>query len=450
SAGCVNIINTKTGKVRFITDQDGLPSNTTMSVEKDRNGIVWVGMMNGICRLNVEKNLITYYDRRDGIIYDKFTLAGVKELSDGRLIYFTPHNFLVFDPMRFRQEVAPPRSWITGFRVGNTSHSVDSLMQAGRAVLRYNNSSFAVNFSAMTYLPQQKVHYYYMLEGLDDDWIRTDRPIEAIYNYLPPGEYTFKVKSENADGRPSPVIASLPVFVRPPFWKTWWFYSLIILDVILVLYLIDRERMKKLRSMQQLRTSIAGNLHQEINTTLNNINVLSEIAKIKADRNVEQSKEFIDQISDKSRYMIESMDDMLWSIHPENDSMKKTLARIKEVTEGMQADYDADIDLIVDNRLQSLQLDMKIRHELYFYYKEAMSFILQHSQCNQKFVNINLVRSRLMLEILSECGKGEMNFEEQFRNVVQKRVEAMNGTIEVTSDPKSFVAVLTVNIRAAQ
>ena len=84
-----------------------------------------------------------------------------------------------------------------------------------------------------------------------------------------------------------------------------------------------------------MRRQIAGNLHQEISRTLNNISVLSEIAKIKADKNIEQSKEFITQISTKSSYMMEAMDDMLWSIDPQNDSMKKTILRIKELTDGI-------------------------------------------------------------------------------------------------------------------
>ena len=67
----------------------------------DKKGILWVGMTNGICRINLVKKLATYYDRRDGIAYDKFNMAGVQELSDGRVVFYTDHNFLVFDPENF-------------------------------------------------------------------------------------------------------------------------------------------------------------------------------------------------------------------------------------------------------------------------------------------------------------------------------------------------------------
>jgi ligand-binding sensor domain-containing protein/signal transduction histidine kinase len=447
SAGCLNIINTRTNKVSFITTEDGLPSHTTESVEKDENGIVWIGMTNGICRLNLERKVLSFYDRRDGIVYDKFEMAGAKELSDGKLAFFTDHNFLVFNPRKFGQEYMPPRTYITAFKLGGQSLSTDSILHEKRAVLKYNNTSISISFSALTYLQQQKVHYYYMLENLDDEWIRIDRPVEVTYNYLPPGNYTFKVKSENADGIMNPDITALAIVVRPPVWKTWWFFSLIALLIIGILYLLDKERMKRRKSLLQVRSQIATNLTSEVSATLNNINVLSEIAKIKADKNIEQSKDFIDQISDKSRYMIEAMDDTLWSIDPKNDSMKQTILRIKELTDGIRAAYGVEIDLIVDNKVQSLELDMKIRHEFYFFYKESMNFIVKNLHCRQAFVNINRVRSRLMIEILSECNEVMTGCETSFRQEIMKRVKALPSSIDVIADHKSFSVILYVEVK---
>jgi hypothetical protein len=447
TAGCINIVNTKTNKISFITAEDGLPSNTTESVERDETGIVWIGMANGICRLNLQKKLTTYYDRRDGIPYDKFNMAGVRELSDRRIVFFTDHNFLVFDPTLFVVQNQPPKPAITSFTLAGQSLTPDLLQGEKNITLKYNNTSIVVGFSGLSYLQQRKYHYYYMMEGLENDWIHTDRPIQAIYNYMPPGNYKFKVRSENADGVLSEEMASIPIVVRSPFWETWWFYSLVILTIILVLYLFDRERLKKRRSLELVRTQIADNLHDEINSELNSINVLSEIAKIKADRNIEQSKDFIDQISNKSRYMIESLDDMLWTIHPENDSMEDTIVRIREVTDNIMAANNVNVDLIFDRQLQSLTLDMVMRHELFFLYKEAILFLIQNNSCDQVFVNFKLTNSRLLLEILSECGKNHENFEKLLLNKVQKRVSSLNGTIEVEADGRSVSLLLLMPVK---
>jgi hypothetical protein len=320
-------------------------------------------------------------------------------------------------------------------------------MREGRAVLSYDNTSIRIDFSVLSYLQQTKVHYYYKLEGVDKEWIHSDKPMEAIYNYLPAGYYTFKVKSENTDGVSSKEMASLSIVVRPPFWNTWWFYGLVILMIIAILYIIDRERMNKRASIRQMRRQIAGNLHTEISNTLNNISVLSEIAKIKADKNIEQSKEFIGQISNKSRYMMEAMDDILWSIDPQNDSMRKTVLRIKELTEGMRTSYSVDIDLIVDHKVQTLELDMKLRHDLFFFYKDSMKFLLDNICCRQIFVNINQVKSKMLIEILSECDQLTEDFKAKFKKLILKRAEALGGILDVIADNKTFSVVLYVNLK---
>jgi ligand-binding sensor domain-containing protein len=446
TAGCINIINTRTNKVRWINTDDGLPGNHAVSVQRDRYGVLWVGMTNGICRVNLERNVISFYDRRDGLSYDKLVPAGVSHLSDGRILFFTEHDFIAFDPNNFGQQVMPPRPYITSFKLDDEFLSMDSLFRENRIVLKYDNTSIAIGFSALSYLQQRKVHYYYMMEGLDKDWIHSDRPMEAIYNSLPSGDYVFKVRSENADGMISEEIASIAVIVRLPFWRTWWFLSLIGLLFILILYLIDKERVKRRESLVNVRRQIRANLKEEVSTTLNNINVLSEIAKIKADKNLIQAKEFIDQISEKSRYMDEVLEDTLWSIDPANDSMKKFILRIRELTEALKTLHGIEIDLIVDNKVQSMELDMKLRYELLFFYKEAMSFIVQNIYCDQLFVNINKTKSKLYIEILSEHGSEDEGFEINFQNAVSKRVNALPASLDVLSDSKSFSAVLYVNV----
>ena len=81
--------------------------------------------------------------------------------------------------------------------------------------------------------------------------------------------------------------------------------------------------MKRIRSTQQIRSEIGFNLATDVTTTLSNINLMSEMAKRKADNDIERSKELIEQISEKSNNMITALDDMLWSIDPSMIKWKK-------------------------------------------------------------------------------------------------------------------------------
>ncbi|MCR6720322.1 MAG: hypothetical protein NVV59_08495 [Chitinophagaceae bacterium] len=134
-----------------------------------------------------------------------------------------------------------------------------------------------------------------------------------------------------------------------------------------------------MKELQRVRSEIANNLHADVTTTLSNINLLGEMAKIKADKDIDRSKEYIDQISAKSHSMIIAMDDILWSIDPENDSIEKTLLRMMEFTDALRNRHAANIELIVDKKIQKLRLSMKTRHEFFLIYKEGIRLITQYA-----------------------------------------------------------------------
>ncbi len=104
-----------------------------------------------------------------------------------------------------------------------------------------------------------------------------------------------------------------------------------------------------------MRSNIAGNLHREVNIALNNINILSEMAKLKADNNPEKSKEFISQIHKRSENMIVAMDDMLWSIDQANDNIQKTVERLREYITALNNSHNAGIEILVDKHVAKLK-----------------------------------------------------------------------------------------------
>jgi ligand-binding sensor domain-containing protein len=400
--GALDLINTSTNRVSHFTVNDGLPSNTAACGVKDKNKVLWIGMTNGLCRINLQKDVVSYFDRRDGIFYDKFNSAGAYNLSDGKLLFTTDHNFLVFNPLAVVEPTQPVKPIITGFKTGSEELLVDSLSKEQKLVLRYHNNSISFSFSALSFHKQKKLHYFYKLEGLDEDWIHTENAHQAVYSYLPPGKYVFRLKSENADGLVSEETTSFQITVRAPIWKTFWFYGALFLLAIALLVYLDKERMKRLRAVQQMRSSIANNLHQDINTTLNNINILSEMAKMKADRDLGRSKEYIQQISEKSHNMIIAMDDMLWSIDPKNDTMSETLMRLREFIAALQSRHQAIIQLSVDNKVHSLILDMKVRHEFFLLAKSALRAVVEDCGGKKTSVHIDFHHHKLHFKIQDE------------------------------------------------
>jgi ligand-binding sensor domain-containing protein len=447
ACGAINILNTKTNKLSLLNAESGLPSNTVYCLEKDAKGTLWLGLAQGLCRLVLEKNMFSKYDRRDGIAYDNFNPAGVYKLRDGRLIYTTDRNFVVLDPSKVENTSKPPNPVITDFKLANKSLSVDSLEKLKKINLRYDNTSLLIEFNSLTYIQQNKIHYRYKLEGIDKDWQETTDLNQAVYNYLPADEYTFMVRAENSDGIPSNDRVILQIGVTPPFWRTWWFFGIIAFILGAFFYYIDFERIKRLHAMQRMRTQIAHNLHDDVEATLNSISLLSEMAKIKVDKDTQLSKEFIEQIHTKSRRMMDAMSDMLWSLNPENDTMEKTILRMRQFAEDLQTTYDTNIQLEVDTKVNSVKLDMKKRHEFFLIFKEALHNIA--TQCNgaASVINIDFIRGKLLLKIHNPKAAFTPPLVAQTtEEEMKQRANFIGAQLEIQSDKKGVAVILAVPV----
>jgi hypothetical protein len=441
----LDILNTKTNKITHISTETGLTSNTVLSVEVDKQGIIWLGMANQLCRFDLQRNIFSTFDRRDGISYDLFNVAGDYKMRDGRLVYLTDKNFIAFNPETISGSALPGKVVITDFKLGNKSLLVDSLNRLNLIELKFNNTSLSIQFSALNYAPQNKLIYHYMLDRIDKDWQTATELNEAIYNYLPAGDYIFKVKAENTEGDQSN-ITQLRIHVVPPFWKTWWFLGLMVLLVLTVFYWIDTERIKKIQALQKVRTQIAQNLHKDVNTTLSHISLLSEMAKIKVDKDVDRSKEYIGQISDKSSAMIDSMDDMLWTLDPQNDSMEKTILRMKEYAEAIQNTFAIQVQMKVDEQVNQLKPDMKVRHEIFLIFKKVLRAMAEEAVKSVTMITIDHTAKKLLMKIQNS----EVNFstavKDQIAKEVTQRATAIKAELDIYNDNRGVSFILLVSV----
>ena len=180
---------------------------------------------------------------------------------------------------------------------------------------------------------------------------------------ISPRHVHLKIISLSAGGIES-AERDIVIEINPPFWSSWGFYGLFILIIIGILYLIDRGGMKRIRSTQQIRSEIGFNLATDVTTTLSNINLMSEMAKRKADNDIERSKELIEQISEKSNNMITALDDMLWSIDPPMIKWKKCCSACQTCRRN-EENFDCEITLQAEERLNTVDLNMKFRYGLF-------------------------------------------------------------------------------------
>jgi signal transduction histidine kinase len=380
-------------------------------------------------RFHPEKKILVFFNRDDGIANDRFITAASHIMQDGRLLFGVDNAFIYFDPAHIRFHNDRPQVILTGLQAGKNDLPVDSVMSLATLTLGAGDNSLSVEFSSLSYVANSLIQY--KLENIDQEWRTAGQDNKASFPFLPPGKYTLMLRSINAEGLPSET-TSLRLIVLAPFYQTWWFYSLLALATAAVLVWLDRQRTKRKEVLQKVRTDIADGLHQEVNTALNNINILSEIARLKSEREPHKAKEYLEQIHNKSHNMIIALDDMLWSLDPENDAMDKTIARIREYADALMQRTGAVIELLIDKKVERMQLNMKLRHEAFLLFKEGLRSLID---AGTRFCIVHLTaeRGKLFFTIEFETEHCDM---QKLNNLLQRRdledrLDALDAKLDV-------------------
>ena len=124
---------------------------------------------------------------------------------------------------RFREKptTAPmPVPMLEKFAVNNRALAYSQNLQ-----LEHNRNNIALRFFALHFRSGGDIPYRYRLLGADTAFTYT-RTREVNFANLSPGRYTFEVQAQNEDGQWSEP-SRWPFEIRPPWWATWWFRTLV-------------------------------------------------------------------------------------------------------------------------------------------------------------------------------------------------------------------------------
>jgi signal transduction histidine kinase/ligand-binding sensor domain-containing protein len=436
STGFLNILNLKSGQIKTLTQYDGLPGAHITQLLLDDEGVLWFNNNNGLGSYNYQKNIFVSYNERNGIIMaDKSTNAKFK-MRNGEFWFGGENSMFGFLPERLKFKTAPPDVTLTDFKLYNKFIPLDSLLAYEKVRLKPHQNSLTIYFSSLSFTQQDKLQYYYKMDGVDKEWYRAEQDLAANYTTLAPGEYTFNVKCINMQGIESNNITSLRIDISPHFYQTRWFMILIFISVFGITYLIYRLRLNRLLAVERIRNKVARDLHDDVGSTLSTINILSSMAKTKLLTDPVKTSEYISKITNNSQYMMEAMDDIVWSIKPDNDNMQKIVARMREYASSILEPKDVAISFSVGENIYDLKLNMEMRRDVFLIFKEAVNNSAKYSHCTKIEIRITHENKKLNISIndngvgfdvhTADSGNGLGN--------MQKRAESLHGVINIKSD----------------
>jgi ligand-binding sensor domain-containing protein len=417
-------------------------SNLLEGIQTGNDGNVWMIGSGMLHQYNPESGTHTTFELPD--VEKTGGVKGYIYKDPGGLLYLSGLNyFIAFNPETIKEDVKEPEVILTDFRIFNQSYS--HLLDEEKIKLRYNQNFFAIEFAAPYYNANEKIQYSYMLEGVDKDWVDAGTRNFANYPNTGSGDFTFKVRASVGNGKWIEKTTALKIEVIPPFWKTIWFYLLLLALISIVIYMVYRYRVNELMQRQAIRNKIAQDLHDSMGSALSSISVYSQVAKIYEQKEQkEKLEQALDKISSTSGEMISEMNDIVWAINPQNDNLEKITQRMESYAKPLLQAKNISFSFSYPYSLKFQNLPMELRKNFYLIFKEAVNNALKYSECKSMEVYITTNHNRVVLEVKDD-GKG-FDITEIEKKAgkslsgnglanMKRRAEEMKGDLTIASTP---------------
>ncbi|RLD36586.1 MAG: hypothetical protein DRI73_00395 [Bacteroidetes bacterium] len=237
----------------FVTTRTGLMSDYCYSLLIDKQGDVWVGHRKGYSRVTRKGHnyLIRTYGRNEGFSGDANPNAS-KQLKDERILFGTNKGMIIYNPMNDKESLSPPRVNILSLQFSSEkiNLTLNELPKDRRILLPYSNYKLRIDYVGISYKNPGKVQYQYQLENYDPEWSDLVSNTFVDFPKMDDGEYTFYLKAFNSEYQTTEQPASFViVVVKKPFWKTWWFFTILLIAMVagVVSIIRIRERNHRLR-----------------------------------------------------------------------------------------------------------------------------------------------------------------------------------------------------------
>ncbi len=252
--------STNAGATDFIkiNDSESTIENATISsIQEDGQHYIWINTNTGIYKINPQTNQPTVFSANYGISTGYHSLYGGFRGLKGEIYFGNFNGYYFFSPDDLITNPTPPQVMLTDFRIGGRSVLPGKesplkvpLEQAEKIILPHRQNVIALDFAGIHYSSPENNRHLYQLENYDPEWREAGAEKTAYYFNVPPGHYTFKVRAASSEGHWA--MRTLNITILPPWWRTWWAYSLYGVFLLGSGYVMHRfQRQRIIRAEQE-------------------------------------------------------------------------------------------------------------------------------------------------------------------------------------------------------
>jgi len=442
----------RNGRFFHYTSRDGLLSDNISHIEDDGQGSLWLSTTRGICRISKQQLLdfsagkITKlapvnYGLEDGLRSAQCapgypTSGGGWRTADGRLWFPTSRGLAVLDPNAPKRRPAP-----VVVQLVEVTANGDAVDSARPAELAPGTGRIQIHYTGIHLTAPDRVHYSYMLEGLDRDWVQAGNRRVINYNSLRHGNYRFIVKAEIEGGPASEAVYTFHLL--PHFYESNWFRFLMVLLLTASGWAAFRLRLRQIRGRFALVLEERARLAREIHDTLAQgfVGISSQLDAVAMSLpgNVDLAKQHLQLASKMARHSLtearRSVMDLRASALEGHDLPAALHAGAKQWTSGSAV--EVQVDVTGEPKL----LPEEMEQNLLRIAQEAVANALKHAAASRIWIRLSMEARRLCLRV-EDDGRG---FEQQdaFSTVgghfgllgMRERAERLGGALSLHSRP---------------
>lgn len=431
--------------IQFTTSQ-GLTDNFVHYLYCDSDNSIWTGSWTGMDKISLKNEEFVI----ENVTKSKNLFLGISRvLRVGKQMIWalTATGELIKVSTTHKNSLTtPPSFFITRLTVN------DSVYDESMKSFTHDMNNFTIRVAAPSFIDEGSTHYSYWLQGSRKaTWSEPSN--HALFNFinLSPGSYTLHLKAEFPAGRYPDQELTYAFSILPPFWKTWWFLSLISLGAIVLLGFIvrlyysrkfDKQSaiLEKKRAVEKERTRIATDMHDDLGAGLSRIKFLSETIGIKKQRQ-QPIEEEVSSIRHYAHEMIDKMGEIVWALNEKNDSLSDLLS----YTRAYAVEYlgENGIACKVDKlpHIQTTLVNSEFRRNIYLSVKEALHNVVKHARANT--VSMHFEVNPNLIVVIRDDGIGfnpehTSHFGNGIHNI-RKRMSEIDGDFQISSDHGTMV-----------